>query len=163
MYDARPDIQRQFPDGVTQFAQIAAQLGEDFWDNLVPQMVDGAGAGGGGGMPGQFAVDDDEELEEDVERPGNTSDGDDVEDVVEDEEGSEGEEEAAPVRLFFRFDARPVHHSALVSTVPRFEYFTNVPILQTFPVRVWQNLVNRVWGGAEPADGAQRPNGGGQN
>ncbi|KAL5488434.1 hypothetical protein ACEPAI_6552 [Sanghuangporus weigelae] len=129
IYDARPDIQRQFPEGVAQFAQVAAQLGEDFWDNLLPQIIGDIG-GGRGGMPGEFDVggvldaesDDDEGEPRNLdEAPAQNHDeelrgGDDNAEGLEEEEESSDEEETP----------------------------------QAFPLRIWQNLVNRFWGGTAP-------------
>ncbi|KAI5117523.1 hypothetical protein M0805_009531 [Coniferiporia weirii] len=121
LYDVRQDIQRQFPDGVAQFAQVAAQLGEDFWDNFLPQNIGEVGAGGGG-MPGQFEDlenlpdDDDDEIHPGDDgaqpRPGDAAENDGA-GIDGEEDASDDETEAAPI----------------------------------FPVRVWHNLVNRFWGG----------------
>ncbi|KAL5530807.1 hypothetical protein ACEPAF_7065 [Sanghuangporus sanghuang] len=128
IYDARPDIQRQFPEGVAQFAQVAAQLGEDFWDNLLPQIIGDIG-GWRGGMPGEFDVGGvlDVESDDDEGEPRNLDEapaqnrgeelrgGDDNAEGLEEEESSD--EEETP---------------------------------QAFPLRIWQNLVNRFWGGTAP-------------
>ncbi|EJD00754.1 DUF654-domain-containing protein [Fomitiporia mediterranea MF3/22] len=132
LYDARPDIQRQFPEGVTQFAQVAAQLGEDFWDNLLPQIIGDVGdVEARGGMPGQFVdlefPDENAEAEHRVgldaaaqdEQEVEGGDGDVTTNLDAEEESSDDDEE-------------PV---------------------QTFPARIWQNLVNRFWGGSAPARG----------
>lgn len=70
LYDARPDIQQQFPGGVIQFAQVAVQLGEDFWDNLMhPMMLDDLQLGNAampGGLGDLGLEDSDDELEDNV-------------------------------------------------------------------------------------------------
>ncbi|KAH8115679.1 DUF654-domain-containing protein [Phellopilus nigrolimitatus] len=164
LYDGRPDIQRQFPDGVAQFAQVAAQLGEDFWDNLLPEFIGEAD----GGMPGRFEdvdnfTDDEDEgggdweqhvANDDNQHPVNTDDlvaqqravaprvDSDQRDTTtregEDEGDSDDDSEDEPTPMF--------------------------------PVRVWHNLVNRFWGGGgdvptqDTADaGVDRPVGREQN
>lgn len=70
LYDARPDIQQQFPGGVIQFAQVAVQLGEDFWDNLMhPMMLDDLQLGNAampGGLGDLGLEDSDEDIEDNV-------------------------------------------------------------------------------------------------
>ena len=133
-------------------------MGEDFWDNLLPQIVGDIGVGGGG-MPGEFDVGDvfDVDSDEDEGEPripgaapaqnddGEQHGGDDGHEGLEEDEESSDEEETPPVSLVSRIiDFQPPLLPSLCSRVG------NALPLQAFPVRIWQNLVNRFWGGTAP-------------
>ena len=122
-------------------------MGEDFWDNFLPQLFEGGG--GDGLMPGGFdeigvhAIDEDvEQIDEDAEdEVGNDDDelqaADDDDD---DQDTTSEEEEPVPVSVWLGW--------ILPSRL------TLLPLLQILPVRMWQNLVNRFWGGQTSAEGS---------
>lgn len=117
IFDAQPQLQAQFPQGVLQFAQAAAGMGEDLFDILLPQMMMNGEAEGnvGNRMPGQ--LDGFDEFEEDVgdddgehghgnlANDENPDDQNDVAELSENEDEDESEsddedQEPPPVSLF---------------------------------------------------------------
>jgi hypothetical protein len=92
-FNAMPEVQERFPEGVVQFAEAAAQMDPEEFEALMLAAMANADAvdanGGGGGMPGNW------EDEPAPREPFNEAG--DAEDVR--EESDEDEEEIAVSRL----------------------------------------------------------------
>jgi len=166
IFDANPQLQERFPGGVVQFAQVAAQLPEEFFEDLMIGQdaanfgMPAGGMGMPGGMPGDEQAFDEVEVEfVDGERGQGAGDGrpaaapgnndavmlqqnvgaahEEIDDEMGDAENGEEEEDEEE----------------------------EIPIL---PVRILRGLMSRFWGGSaaqaaddSESDDADRPGGSG--
>ncbi|KLO13821.1 DUF654-domain-containing protein [Schizopora paradoxa] len=134
LFEAHPQLQEMFPEGVVQFAQQVGQFPDEVLDNLLIAEDGGIGvaqpaAGGGGAMPGGMMFEDINDAGDDgnVDVAGNIGnaagaqvEGEEVAGETADEEGDEEEDDENQ----------------------------DAPI---FPLRVIRGLMNRIWGAA-PAE-----------
>ena len=155
MYDANPEIQAQFPQGILQFAQVVVGMGEDGFDMLMPHLFAQNEGQPANRMPGQLdevedldddvANDNDEHGSDDLENAGHTDDRDDS-DPSGSEDGNNDDESATDDD-----DEPPQVSLSTICWAYANERSCLLADCKTLPARVWQNLINRFWGGGAPA------------
>lgn len=105
LYDARPELQQRYPNGVLEFVQAAAQMDEDVLQVMMFEMMEAQGREGGvaagqmpGGMPHEWEVNFDAVPPGVAERNDGANDveADDWEDSDEEQDPENG---AGPVRM----------------------------------------------------------------